>query len=1011
MPLQFSLIDLPLYGGIDQQSDELFVQPGSLLEAQNCESDQMGSLIKRRTLSALPVDIIGGGTIQGVRRAARHGAEHLVIAEGNARCELFSEADSKWARRGDVCQPQIQSTPILSDDRSVLGCTSLLYADGKYLIAWTVFQEGVTYGSLYYKIIDQATGATIVGPTFVELIQGGSNALFPNGCVCGTTAVFVNVNQANNARAHTVDLSDSNLTLNSYTLAAVPVNSIVRVVGINSTEIIECHDTAGGTVMQRRTVSTMVATVTSPALGAGFVLVDFAGDATTVWQLVYNGVNTALAAFNATTLAVLGGPGVLAGMPTDLTGVLSPINSSTCLVSQTGATAYPAPFAGTSSDAFYRTYDTTIAPVWANIVTAPNSSPASRAFAYNGELYQFFILPDLTELDKNNVPTYRLALCRILDDASNSYKQPVLISSLFVQRGSATIYSTFTSLAAIRAGYYAWPSTSYRQWLPESGPIAGVDIVEFDWQTLTRHPVQTLGPSLHLGGGQIELYDRTQVIEHGFVHGPDILELFVNAGAGFAAGTYLYAAVYEWTDDDGQLHRSAPGRVYSWVNPGVNAAPSLYVRSIWCTNRQRYLQASKLVRIVLYRSLINTTQMYRVASISNAPQSAGVRFIAFPVAGYTYTDTTNPQDGYIYTEGGRLESRKPPPSLSIASVGNRLWSVNGEDSRECWFTNEYAVATAPDWNPELSVRVEDSRTGITAVAGLDGRTILFTRDAVYQVFGSGPTSNGVGAFSPPQRLSAPTGCDSPSSIVETQDGLFWANGSTIYFMNRGLSTSVFSNPVQTLIGSYPSVIAGVVDAKNERVLWLCHTSDASDSIILCYDLHKKIWYHWTTPVFIYSIIMDRDGAFAWADTATLWQVNNLGRDYDGTNYYWAQMQVVTPWYRVGSYQGWQRVRVAGFRGEYSGGSHTLNVAIAYDNESFSQTGQWTDADLQALPEFPVLRLEQLLLRQRCALVRFRVRDIENGSTADVRRGSKFIGITLTVGQKSGRQRLSTDRRK
>jgi hypothetical protein len=79
-----------------------------------------------------------------------------------------------------------------------------------------------------------------------------------------------------------------------------------------------------------------------------------------------------------------------------------------------------------------------------------------------------------------------------------------------------------------------------------------------------------LGQNLHFGGAMLKMYDGGGVVEHGFNLYPDSMYTTWNqnsptygGGVGFltalgAINQKQYCAVYEWTDNQGQNHQSAP---------------------------------------------------------------------------------------------------------------------------------------------------------------------------------------------------------------------------------------------------------------------------------------------------------------------------------------------------------------------------------------------------------------------------------------------------------------------
>ena len=68
-----------------------------------------------------------------------------------------------------------------------------------------------------------------------------------------------------------------------------------------------------------------------------------------------------------------------------------------------------------------------------------------------------------------------------------------------------------------------------------------------------------IGNNLHSSGAVITAYDSQNTNELGFHLYPEEINItYESIGGTLPAGTYGYAATYEWTDAQGQIHRSAP---------------------------------------------------------------------------------------------------------------------------------------------------------------------------------------------------------------------------------------------------------------------------------------------------------------------------------------------------------------------------------------------------------------------------------------------------------------------
>ena len=70
---------------------------------------------------------------------------------------------------------------------------------------------------------------------------------------------------------------------------------------------------------------------------------------------------------------------------------------------------------------------------------------------------------------------------------------------------------------------------------------------------------EVIGNNLHMSGGIVSMYDGQNIVEKGFnLYPEDLSATLYTGGGGLGIGKYQYCSVYEWTDGQGQIHRSAP---------------------------------------------------------------------------------------------------------------------------------------------------------------------------------------------------------------------------------------------------------------------------------------------------------------------------------------------------------------------------------------------------------------------------------------------------------------------
>lgn len=238
----------------------------------------------------------------------------------------------------------------------------------------------------------------------------------------------------------------------------------------------------------------------------------------------------------------------------------------------------------TTATIFYEVVQIAIAPgvplnfIKKNTLTAAGSvgSPsvlmravglASKAFQNAGVIYL------LVAYQSNLQPSYFL----IRADALNVLK---LSPS---EGGAYTTYSILPEMNLASAAVFQTASLIKDALTVQNGIIsAQTGIISATITFTTVAPSKfVLGQNLHVCGGMMKMYDGGSVVEHGFNVFPEGLYTTWNPDAPIFGGGVgnnalsatinqkQYCLVYEWTDNQGQAHESAPSIPISVILPDV----------------------------------------------------------------------------------------------------------------------------------------------------------------------------------------------------------------------------------------------------------------------------------------------------------------------------------------------------------------------------------------------------------------------------------------------------------
>lgn len=91
--------------------------------------------------------------------------------------------------------------------------------------------------------------------------------------------------------------------------------------------------------------------------------------------------------------------------------------------------------------------------------------------------------------------------------------------------------------------------------------LLGVNATTIDFAYSSPYQTSFFADNLHISGGLLQMYDGDSVVEHGFnVFPEDLVSTLQDtvAQGELEPGNYGYKALYRWTDNAGQEHRSAP---------------------------------------------------------------------------------------------------------------------------------------------------------------------------------------------------------------------------------------------------------------------------------------------------------------------------------------------------------------------------------------------------------------------------------------------------------------------
>ncbi len=387
---------------------------------------------------------------------------------------------------------------------------------------------------------------------------------------------------------------------------------------------------------------------------------------------------------------------------------------------------------------------------------------------------------------------------------------------------------------------------------------------------------------------------------------------------------YFYQVTYEWSDNQGNINRSAPSIPVSVTTSGsvTTGIITLNIPTLRVTAK-----TANPVKIVIYRWSVGQQSYYQVTSIQmptlNNTTVDSITFVD------TLPDSQIVGNNLIYTNGGVLEDIGAPATSLMALFDDRLWLVDAEDQNLLWFSKQVIEATPVEMSDLLTIYVApttsaQTSTGvITALSPMDDKLVIFKDNAIGYINGIGPDNTGANSqYSPFTIITSVVGCAIPNSIVLTQFGLMFQSNQGIWIVGRDLSTQYIGAPVESLTTG-ATVLSAINIPSTTQVRF---TLDSG--ITLMYDYFYQQW-----------------GSFVNipATSSTVYQglhtyLNSYGQVFQETpgkyldNSSPTLMSFTTSWLNLAGVQGFERFYHFYLLGQFIT-PFKLNVQIAYDYNS------------------------------------------------------------------------------
>lgn len=907
MALQKQAIPVNFAQGLDTKTDPFQVQLGKFLTLTNSVFNAAGRLTKRsgyKNITTLPVD----------SQTTLTTLNDNLIATG-ADLYAYSADTNQWFDKGSILPISLETQALVRVSTSQDAIDSAVSANGLTCVTY------IDSGTVYYQISDSATGQHVIDR--VALTNAVSA---PRVFVLGIYFVVTfisNISGIFHLQYITIPTATPNLPSTVHNISSSLTSMSAGYDGIvaNNNLYLAWSD-AGPEIKVTYLSSTLVLQSPTIIAGATADLLSVTADNTQaipiIWVSYWDSVsmNITAAAFSAFLAPVL--------VPTTVTSSVN-ISALTSAAEDQLMTAfyevinnYASPYPATVRTDYVSTNTITqLGLVSTPTVILRSVGLASKPIISNGTIYL------LVAYGETNQPTYFL-----IDMAGNIYMR------LAYSNGGGYVDQQVLPTISLRDGFYYVPYlikdflTTVNKGTnnPAGTPVnavytqTGVNMARFSINSSPQYSSE-IASALHLTGGQLWMYDGVKPVEHGFQVWPENLQGTVtHSGGNITTQQYFYVFTYEWTDNQGNLHRSAPSIPLDVdVTSASNNTVTLYVPTL----RLTYKTDPNPVRIVGYRWSAAQQIYYQFTSVTMPTLNDPT--VDFVTITDTFSDAQILGNAILYTTGGVVENIAAPANTVSALYKNRLFIVDAEDRNLIWFSKQVIEAVPVEMSDLFTLYVaptsgaQGSTGPITALSAIDDKLIIFKRDAIYYITGAGPDNTGANDdFSEPIYVTSSVGCTNPNSIVLMPQGLMFQSDKGIWLLGRDLSTTYIGAPVEQYNSSLVKSAQSIPATNQVRFV-------IDNSTTLMYDYYYGQWGTFSNINAISSTLYN----------ATATYLNEFGQIFQETPGMYTDgsvpvlMSFTTSWVSLAGLQGFERLYFMFLLGVYYS-PFKLNVQMAYD---------------------------------------------------------------------------------
>lgn len=895
MALTKEFQSFPLISGPDTKVDAKALPLPKLLSLLNGRFDKVGRISKRFGCHALGKEVVGStGTLENPDALATFNDELLIFHKQSVYS--YSEQAMRSSDKGGCVSASVRVDDVAKNNYQQT-LIDVAVASDILLVAWEDSRGGVRI-----TVRDNVTGSELLS----DAVANASG--YAPRCLAFKGALFVLYAVANELRGRRINPFDPSPLGAEVVISAVFNNTNVAFdVATQDQYIIAAYNVQGAAQLRLHKLNENLAVQ---------MTMNIAEDANITVSLVR-------AASSKTFVSWYGTGGKVRGAVYDvfMTQIVAPFDIET-VANVVALTGYKLPD-DTGVRLFYQvsaaaSYNHLVRSVTVTNAGAPGSPAvymrsvglATKGFAYS---------PDTTERGFVGVvheSTLQATFFVVRHDGL------VVAKMQYGNAGGLLARSLPSAVVERSSGVYQFGILTKNPVVAAGNAkfltFKGASIATLDFSDLRNFSGAQLGSNAIIVGGVVQSYDGRSAVEQNFHLFPENVTAAESAGGALtASGVYSYVVCYEWTDNRGQLHRSAPSAPVQITLTGGNQTVTLTIPTLRITQKKA---PRTDVNIVAYRTESNGSLYYQASS----PTVLTYNNLAADTVAIidALSDATLIGRAPLYTTGDVLENIGPPSASLIEVFGERVWLLGTEDD-QIWFSKIVKASQPVEFSDELVIRADPAGGRTTAAARLDDKLIIFKGDSIFYISGDGPNNLGGGTFfAAPTFVMSDVGCVDSRSVVRTPFGLMFKSDKGFYLLGRGLEASYVGAPVEEWKDETVTAAVLVADANEVRFT-------TAEGPTLVYDYFVGQWSVWST--------FGADDAVVWrksfvaikrrTNAAALVVQEQKGFFLDIDQSY--SLQIGLSWAAFAGVQGLQRVYKAFLIGDYRS-PHKLKVSVGYN---------------------------------------------------------------------------------